>query len=196
MKKILVLFAHPAFHKSRINKQLIQQVEEIEGVTIHDLYEEYPNFHIDVKREQQLLLEHEIIIWHHPFYWYSAPSILKEWIDLVLEHNFAYGKEGNALKGKAVMSTITAGGRMDAYMEQGYNHYSINQLLYPFEQTSRLCKMDYLPPYVVHGTHLLKEKELDKCVTDYKKLITALRNDRYTADDFQQASYANDLIKD
>ncbi len=195
MKKILVLFAHPAFHKSKTNKQLISEIEGIEHVTIKYLYEEYPNFHIDVQLEQQLLLEHDIIIWHHPFYWYSAPSILKEWIDLVLQHNFAYGKEGNALKGKAVMSVITTGGRIEAYMEQGYNCYSISQFLRPFEQTARLCKMNYLPPFVVHGTHLLKETELNEIKADYKKLIVALRNELYTVDDFQQSNYANDLVR-
>jgi len=46
-------------------------------VTIHDLYETYPNFHIQVKFEQDLLLAHDIIVFHHPFYWYSSPAILK-----------------------------------------------------------------------------------------------------------------------
>ena len=89
MKKILVLFAHPAFHKSRINIKLIDTIRDMEGVTINDLYETYPDFYIDVNREKQLLLDHDIIVWQHPFYWYSSPAILKEWMDLVLEHGFA-----------------------------------------------------------------------------------------------------------
>ena len=55
--KILVLFAHPALHKSRVNRQLISAIKDIEDLTFHNLYEEYPDFHIDVKREQDLLLE-------------------------------------------------------------------------------------------------------------------------------------------
>ena len=62
----------------------------VEGVTVNNLYEKYPDFFIDVPEEQRLLLENDIIIWHHPFYWYSAPAILKEWMDLVLQHGFAY----------------------------------------------------------------------------------------------------------
>ena len=56
------------------------------------------NFFIDVHAEQKLLLDHDIIIWQHPFYWYSAPAIIKEWMDLVLEHGFAYGENGRSLE--------------------------------------------------------------------------------------------------
>ena len=96
MKKILILFAHPAKRKSKINKALIQAVQGLENVTVNDLYSKYPDFMIDIKTEQQLLLEHDIIIIQHPFYWYQAPAIVKEWLDLVLEHGWAYGSKGKA----------------------------------------------------------------------------------------------------
>ena len=38
MKKVLILFAHPKFEKSRANRALIEQVKEVEGVHFHDLY--------------------------------------------------------------------------------------------------------------------------------------------------------------
>ncbi len=77
---------------------MIGALDDMEGITFNNLYEEYPDFQIDIKKEQDLLLNHDIIIWHHPFYWYSSPAILKEWIDLVLQHGFAYGRAGTALK--------------------------------------------------------------------------------------------------
>jgi glutathione-regulated potassium-efflux system ancillary protein KefG len=76
MNKILIEFAHPAFQKSRINSQLVAAPKNMPGVTFNNLYENYPDFFIDVKKEQQLLLNHDIIIWHHPFYWYSSPALL------------------------------------------------------------------------------------------------------------------------
>ena len=102
-----------------------ESIKDTEGITFHNLYEAYPDFHIDVNREQQLLQEHDIIVWQHPFYWYSSPSLLKEWIDLVLQHGFAYGKKGTALQGKQVLSAITTGGRVEAYQPGGMNEYSI-----------------------------------------------------------------------
>ena len=119
MKKILILFAHPAFQKSLINKTLIEAIKNLEGVTINNLYEKYPDFFIDVPVEQKLLTEHDIIIWHHPFYWYSAPALIKEWMDLVLQHGFAYGTHGRALEGKWAMSCISTGGRKEVYSADG-----------------------------------------------------------------------------
>jgi len=76
--RILILFAHPALHKSLVNRHLIAAVEKVAGVTIRHLYELYPDYLIDMKVEQELLDAHDIIILQHPFYWYSAPSLVKE----------------------------------------------------------------------------------------------------------------------
>jgi glutathione-regulated potassium-efflux system ancillary protein KefG len=150
---------------------MIRAIEDVDDITFHNLYEEYPDFHIDVSREQDMLLEHDIYIWQHPFYWYSAPSIIKEWIDLVLKHGFAYGRTGTALKDKRIFSAITAGGRREVYQEGSMNNFTIPQFLAPFWQTARLCNMIYLPPFVVHGTHLLSEEEIQKAAQDYRKIL-------------------------
>ena len=52
----------------------------------------------------------------HPFYWYSTPALVKQWEDLVLEHGWAYGSQGHALRGKRLLSIISAGGRAEAYL--------------------------------------------------------------------------------
>ena len=195
-KKILILFAHPATHKSRINSRLTEAVMDLEGVTFHDLYEAYPDFHIDVKKEQELLLANDLIIWQHPFYWYSAPAMIKEWIDLVLQHGFAYGRKGKALEGKHALTAITTGGRREAYQEGGYSSFTIPQFLAPFKQTARLCNMEYLPPFVVHGTHLLSDEEIEKFARDYRNLLISLRDDIITLDDVFQFEYLNDMMSE
>ena len=99
-RSILLTFAHPAYHKSRANRALLEAVQTLDRLTVNDLYETYPDFMIDVPREQELLLSHDVLVFQHPFYWYSSPAHLKEWLDLVLTHGFAYGHEGKALLGK------------------------------------------------------------------------------------------------
>jgi len=193
-QKILILLFHPLQHKSRVNRELVKSVEDIEGVTIRSMYDLYPDFHVDVQEEQTLLKEHDVIVWQHPFYWYSSPSLLKEWIDIVLEHGFAYGREGKALKGKKVMTAISAGGRREVYQEGGFPRYTIRQLLAPFEQTVNLCNMHYLPPFVVHGTHLLDEQGIAKAGNDYRKVIQALRDDIFNEEELYDNEYLNDLI--
>jgi hypothetical protein len=114
-RRILVLFAHPSLDRSEANRPLAEAARAVEGVTLADLYAEYPSFEIDVDREQERLLAHDVICFLHPLYWYSTPAILKEWQDLVLEHGFAYGAEGNALRGKLFFNALTAGGAESAY---------------------------------------------------------------------------------
>jgi len=178
LNRVLVLFAHPALEKSRINCRLFQAIKSLDHVTCHDLYEAYPTFDINVEYEQDLLLKHDIVVFQHPLYWYSSPAILKEWQDLVLEYGFAYGHDGTALHGKKFLTAITAGGSRDAYCRQGYNVYSIRELLRPFEQTARLCGMTYLPPFVVYNTHQLNDSEdIQPHVNDYCAVIKALRDD-------------------
>lgn len=178
MNRILVLFAHPALEKSRINRRLVRQVPAGDGVTLHDLYEVYPDYDLDVAREQALLLAHDVVVFQHPFYWYSVPPILKQWQDLVLEHGWAYGHGGTRLHGKWVLHALTAGGRQQAYGPTGYNRFTVRELLAPLEQTARLCGMRFLPPYVVHGTHRMEDADIEREARRYGAFLAALRDGR------------------
>ena len=126
-------------------------ISDVDGIKIRDLYEDYPTLSINVEREQADLLAHDVVVFQHPFYWYSCPAILKEWQDLVLEHGWAYGKGGHELKGKITLNAITTGGPESAYAKGGYNRFTIRELLAPFDQTAHLCGMRFLAPFVVHA---------------------------------------------
>lgn len=190
--KILILFAHPLFEKSNANRALVTHIPKSENITFHDLYEEYPDFDVDIKREQQLLLDHDIIIWHHPMYWYSCPPLLKQWIDLVLEHGWAYGKRGINLLGKPIFQVITTGGDQENYSSTGRDRYSIPELLEPFNQTAKVCYMEYLPPFVVHGTHNMTDKQYDENGRRYGQLLRYLETHLPTAKELIQYKYMNE----
>jgi glutathione-regulated potassium-efflux system ancillary protein KefG len=194
MNKILILFAHPRFEKSKTNRALLENIERQEGITLHDLYEQYPDFNIDIDREKELLLAHRIIIWHHPLYMYSAPAILKQWIDLVMEHGWAHGRGGDNLKDKIVFNTLTAGGTREAYAAGQHNNFTIREFLTPFEQTATLCKMIYLPPFAVHGTHLLKAQDLESYARLYRSLLEKLAKGEFNIEFMQRFPYLNDWL--
>ena len=195
MAKMLILFAHPALEKSRVNRRLVRAVPKLPGITFHDLYDAYPDYDIDVAREQALLLAHDLIILQHPFYWYSTPPIIKQWEDLVLEHNWAYGSKGTALHGKRMLSLITTGGGATAYRRDGYNRYTIRELLAPIEQTAFLCGMTYLPPYLIQGTHRLDDEQIAREVERYSQLLTLLNNDQIDLAAVQQLPYFNEALE-
>jgi glutathione-regulated potassium-efflux system ancillary protein KefG len=194
MNKILILFAHPRFEKSKTNRALLTNIGRIEGVTLNDLYEQYPDFNIDVDHEKELLLTHQIIIWHHPFYMYSAPALLKQWIDLVLEHGWAHGKNGDNLKNKIIFNVITSGGTREVYAANAHNRFTIREFLAPFEQTATLCKMIYLPPFAVQGTYLLTAEELKSHVTMYHTLLEKLAKDDFDGEALKKVEFLNDWL--
>lgn len=183
MKNVLILFAHPAFRRSKINAALRAAVEGLKGVTLHDLYACYPDFLIDVQREQALCEDNDVIVFQHPFYWYSTPSIIKEWQDLVLEHGWAYGVDGHALEGKLFFQALTAGGDAATYCSAGANLFSIRDLTTPFRATANLCRMNWLPPFAVLGIHRgLAGGEIVRHAEAYRRTIIALRDDHLDLD--------------
>jgi len=178
MNRVLVLFAHPALERSRTQRRLLEALEGCTGITVHDLYESYPEFDVDVRREQELLAAHGSIVLQHPLFWYSPPALVKQWLDLVLQHGWAYGTGGTALVGKTLLVAVSAGGREPAYRPDGFNGRTVREFLAPIEQTARLCGMDWLAPFVVHGTHLLEPTQIERAANDDRRVIEALRDGR------------------
>lgn len=184
--KVLVLYAHPSPQRSEVNQHLFKAAKKVEGVTVIDLYHEYPTYHINIDKEQQRLVDHDVIIFQFPLYWYSTPAILKEWQDLVLEYGFAYGHEGTALHGKKFLCSLSAGGKADAYQTDGYNHFTIRELLHPLEQMATLTGMQYLAPFALFGARTAQEDGRVKShVGNWSSLLTKLVANEI---DFEQAS--------
>lgn len=195
MSRVLVLFAHPALEKSRVNLRLAREVRDIAGITFHDLYEAYPHSIIDVRHEQSLLADHDVIVMQHPFYWYSTPALLKEWQDLVLEYGYAYGKGGTALKGKILLNAITTGGPEEAYQSDGYNRFTMRQLLAPLDQTAYLCGMVFLAPFVVHRSLVISDPEEAKPFARmYRTVLENLRDGTLDVAAARKAERLNELF--
>ncbi|QLE86262.1 MULTISPECIES: NAD(P)H-dependent oxidoreductase [Shewanella] len=177
--KILILFAHPSLERSEVNKPLFNASLRHQDVTAIDLYREYPTFDIDIEVEQQRLLDHDVIIFMFPLFWYSTPAILKQWQDLVLEYGFAYGANGTALTDKVFFCVTTAGGAEAAYQQDGYNHFTLRELLHPIEQTANLTHMKYLPPFALFSSRNAAEQgRITEHVDQFISLLTACAEQR------------------
>jgi glutathione-regulated potassium-efflux system ancillary protein KefG len=190
--RILILFAHPRLEKSRAQRALLHAIEGEDYLTLHDLYETYPEFNVDIRREQELLLEHDIIVWQHPVFWYSAPPLLKQWIDLVFEYGWAYGRGGDRLAGKRIFNAVSTGGPREAYTVEGYHNFTLRQFLLPFQRTATLCHMDYLPPYALQGVNRLGEEQLRAGAGQYRALLRRLAAGDFAAEALHGYEYLND----
>ncbi len=178
MSRLLLLFAHPAFERSRIHRALLAAARTVPGVTIRDLYQLYPDFDVDAAAEQEALLAHDHVLIQFPLYWYATPPLVKQWEDIVLEHGWAYGRTGRQLEGKRLQCVVTAGGPETAYGPDGFNQVPIRTFLLPIEATARLCRLQYLPPWIVHGSHRLESPSIAQAAERYRSFLEAAVGDR------------------
>ena len=179
--KTLVILAHPALATSVANKTVVEQLSQAkQDLSIRHLDELYSDYTIDVAAEQSALIKADTIVLQFPFYWYSAPPSLKNWIDQVFSFNFAYGPEGDKLKGKTLIVATTIGGPKEAYNPLGYNHFQVRDLLLPFEQTAYLTGMRYADPIYTHscvyvpGVYNVKEEVEERARQHAAKILAAL----------------------
>ena len=173
----LVLYAHPQAHLSRVNRPLADTARAIPGVTVHDLYDSYPDFYIDVPAEQARLAAADVVVFLHPIQWYSMPSLLKEWVDAVLLPGWAYGEHGHALDGKTYWLVATTGSAAEAYSASGAHGRAFDDYLPAFRQTAALCRMRWETPHILHGAHQVDsgavQAHLDAFADRLKLLLSA-----------------------
>lgn len=177
--KIMVIAAHPDLHQSRANKAMIQKLTDNTDthtdIHIRDLYEEYPNWQIDVKQEQRMLREYDRIVFQFPLYWYNCPPLLKKWFDDVLTFGWAFGPGGDHLLGKEFMIATTTGATESCYRSGGENMYTLSELLRPIERTLTKCNGTFLPAFVAYNVMQAEDAELAKISEQYAVYIKSPR---------------------
>jgi glutathione-regulated potassium-efflux system ancillary protein KefG len=174
-RRMLLILAHPALQRSRVNAALYAAVADMaDDVTFHDLYESYADFSIDVEVEQQRLADHDLIILQFPMYWYATPALLKEWLDMVWLHGFAYGRSGTRLHGKTLLCAVTTGGEPEAYTPSGSNRFPIAEFLRPMEATAYLCGLAWAEPFIIHDTFQIDDAGIAIQAARYRKRLAEL----------------------
>ncbi|MGW4564595.1 NAD(P)H-dependent oxidoreductase [Streptomyces sp. NPDC004561] len=173
MQRTLAIVAHPDLASSRITARLTEAIADLEHVTVHDIAAAHPGHRFDIAHEQQLLREHDRIVWQFPWYWYSVPGVLKDWIDQVLTYGFAYGSNGTALHGKTLQLVTSTGGPEAAYAPDGYNRFTVTELIAPIDATAHLTGMHLAEPLVLHGVHNVSDEDLELHAKRYRELLAS-----------------------
>ncbi len=175
MKRILVLLAHPNIENSTVNRALFDAATAHEQVTAVNLYEEYPHFTINVSLEQERLLNHDVVVFLFPTFWYSTPALLKEWQDKVLEYGFAYGSSGNKLHGKILLCATSTGSPKSAYQDDATNELITQNLMLPLEKMAKDTGFNFVEPYVLYGArNAVKDNRLKPHVNGFLNTIKEL----------------------
>lgn len=170
--KTIIVFAHPNLESSVVNKAWLTSLpKDNENLTVHDLYKTYEGKEIDVEAEHQLLEQYDRIIFQFPLYWYSSPYLLKKWMDEVFTYGWCYGSNGDKLKGKELGVVVSTGGPQEAYRAGGFNHYTLSELLRPFQATANLVGATYLPVYAYQGALSWTEENFRENAVNYVEYI-------------------------
>jgi glutathione-regulated potassium-efflux system ancillary protein KefG len=170
--RTLLVYAYPALERARISPAMADAVRDLPGLTVHDLYEVYPDFTIDVPAEHRLMYDHDLIVLQFPLYWFSIPSLLKEWMDLSWSRGFAFG-EGAKLKGRTLMCAISTGANRDAY-ENGVYRFPLNEFLRPLQEAAGYCGLTWAEPFVLHGAQALELEGMEKGMALYRRRLEKL----------------------
>ena len=82
-KQVVVLVAHPNMKESQANKALVDAINDMEEVAVYNLYEMQPKEVSNIETWSTIISHATALVFQFPFYWMSAPSILKKWMDEV-----------------------------------------------------------------------------------------------------------------
>ncbi|UTY27855.1 NAD(P)H-dependent oxidoreductase [Treponema putidum] len=182
MPKTLIILAHPNISQSTVHKHWSDAVRQhSDRFTIHELYAVYPQGKIDVAAEQKLIETHDSLVWQFPIYWFNCPPLLKQWLDEVLTHGWAYGSKGKALKGRKIALAVSFGAPVADYRADGAVGCSVTEVLRPFELTAKYCNADYRPPFTFHtidsnaGYSEAARQEVERSARDYLAWLDALQ---------------------
>lgn len=170
---ITMFLFHPRYSESRANRHIVEGIKkEKSDITIHHIDSLYTSDTISVEKEQALLISTDYIIFQFPYYWYTIPGMMKCWLDSVFTYNFAFGSEGNKLKDKSYLVSVTVGGKQDTYSPEGYNSSSVEEYLLFFEQIGRLTQMQYKGIVASYGYGMQADLEyVEKSTKEHRERL-------------------------
>ncbi|MGX6962912.1 NAD(P)H-dependent oxidoreductase [Vagococcus xieshaowenii] len=184
--KTLIILSHPDVAGSTTQQFLMAATQTLENVTLHHLEKHYPTGKIDRVYEQALLAEHDRIIFQFPLYWYSSPSLLKEWQDVVLDE-----KKITDWQGKEFGIVVIAGVAKKEYQAGGREIFTMDELMRPYQAIANKFKWQYLPIFGIYQFAYMTETCKQKLLIRYQQYLM-LGNSQTLAE--RTAWFQNQLI--
>lgn len=168
--KTLVIVAHPDLVNSQVNKRWVEELNKYgDQFTVHELYKCYPDGKIDAKKEQALIEEHAGFVLQFPIYWFNCPSLLKEWLDTVFTQGWAFGPAATQLINRKVGLAVSAGIKEKNYKHEGRYHFTLEEILRPFEVVMNYVHADYQPLFSFYGAEQEQGVEYTTSTNDIER---------------------------
>ncbi|WP_076460061.1 NAD(P)H-dependent oxidoreductase [Limosilactobacillus caccae] len=163
--KTLVIVAHPQLDSSATEAFFKTAARQADNVTWHEL-----TIPFDVVHEQQLLHSANRIILQFPMYWYSAPAILKQWLDEAWTTTLTTNR---LVKGHELGIVVTVAHPAQAFMPGASQQFTIAELLRPYQALAHATGMKYLPPLPVYQFAQQSDEQRQLLFIRYQQYLTA-----------------------
>ena len=136
----------------------------------------------DIQGELDKLLWADLLILNFPIFWFSAPAMLKGWIDRVLVSGVCYGGkrfyDQGGLAGKRAMVTVTLGGREHMFGE-GAIHGPLEDMLRPILRgTLAYVGYDVMPPFVAWHVPYISAEARQEFRVKYAQRLQGLADEQ------------------
>lgn len=162
--KTLVIVAHPHLTNSTTEAFLKAAAANENNVIWHELKAPF-----DPPQEQELLKSATRIVFQFPMYWYSAPAILKQWLDEVLDSRIT---SNQILKGRQLGIVTTLAHSASAFQPGASQQYTIAEILRPYEALAHSLGMKFLPPFPIYQFAQQDEVERQLLFIRYQQYLT------------------------
>lgn len=114
----------------------------------------------EIKFEQKLITEADLITFIYPLWWMGFPAILKGYLDRVLSYGFAYQNENNISVGllgnKKIQQFITMGNSIEKYQQLGFDKALKSCLV---DGLFNFCGITDIQHEIFGNIHLLDETD-------------------------------------
>ncbi|NWB54115.1 NAD(P)H-dependent oxidoreductase [Pseudomonas sp. F8002] len=136
----------------------------------------------DIQQELDKLLWADLLILNFPIFWFSAPAMLKGWIDRVLVSGVCYGGkrfyDQGGLAGKKALVTVTLGGREHMFGE-GAIHGPLEDMLRPILRgTLAYVGFEVLEPFVAWHVPYISAEARQDFLRNYQQRLEGLADDQ------------------
>ncbi len=158
---VLILLAHPDISSSKANAAMIDAVEKLPNVQVINIYKAP----FQAGSYTEAFRKSNTIVFQFPFYWASAPHMLKKWCDEI----FFSIQENPGVKGKKLVVATTTGSEYEAYRSGGRNQFTMDELLRPYQLLANHSGMQWGTPFVLYGASLPDAAQrIEAGAKDYK----------------------------
>ena len=185
MSKLLFIVGHPDLsNDSVVTKEVVNILKkEFPQSAFSILSEEYKNFQIDVKSEQEKVKAAETLIFVYPIFWYGMPSLLERWIEVVFVHGFGHGSKGQ-IKNKKLLVAFTTGAPESLYTREGVFKHTPEEFFEPkLKALCGLCGLNYCGyvftggvSYMLRSDPSKKEELLNAAKNHANKIIEKIKS--------------------